>query len=587
MIAPSNVSTQSQTFSGPPVAPVPDNIPRIESGDTSSMRLRWSTMRLEYMSKYYQTHREISRYINPKRGFFEGYVPNWNGQIDHRLLISGKPRRCVRTLAAGMQSGLSTPSRPWFLLGLPDQDLEQFGPVKYWLETARNIVLRVFGRSNWYHAAHHQYEELGMFGTGNFGIFEDFRNVIAARSFTCGEYYVAVDEAGKPCAVARQFYKTVDNVVNEYGWANCTQKTQLAYKQGQRDTYVLLYELCERNTTLVDGRVGFEGKKWRQITVEADAPQDKMLARGGYNEFPYVVTRWDTVTTADTMGVGPGTFAVGDTKSTYRLKKDLLLGVQKKVDPPVIINGSVQGQANMNPGGITRSSSQVQNPGAQAAYQVDIDLKDGQAFLEMFYRELEEEFYTDLFSSMLSIGDEKKTAAEIAARHEEKLLLIGPVLERVFGEMFDPSIERTIAICWRAGLLPPPPPEIEGMKLMPRYVSLLAQAQQLVASAASDQGLAYLANVKAVYPEALDVVNADELVRDKMQSIGITAKAINPPETVAELREKRAQQQAEIEAKQDAMAATVAAKNLAETPVGDRSALEHIAGVEPAPGGTA
>lgn len=586
MIAPQNVSP-SGAFGGPPVEVWDkDDYEVLPREDLAPYRLRWSTMRLEYISKWYQAHRDVSRFINPKRGFFEGYVPNWNAQIDHKLIITGKPRRCVRTLAAGMQSGLSTPSRPWWVMGLPDRDLEKFGPVKTWLETVRDVMMRVFGRSNIYHSFHQGYEELGMFGTSAFGIYEDFQSVLRTRSFTAGEYYVSNDESGRPNGFARQLWKTVDQVVNEFGWKNCSNKTQLAYRAGQRDVFILLYELCEGNTTRIEGKIGFQGMKYRQVTWEADAPPDQMLAKGGYNEFPNIITRWDTVTTADTYGVGPGMYSIGDVKSTYRLKKDLLLGVGKKVDPPVIINGSVQGHANMNPGGITRSSSQVANPGAQPAYQVEIDIKDGAEFLQSFYRDLEEEFYTDLFAAMLSTDATQKTAAEIAARHEEKLLLLGPVLERVFSEMFDPTIDRSFMICLRAGLIPPPPPEIMGMRLTPRYVSLLAQAQQMVSNAANEKGLAFLGNMSAINPAALDVINFDEMTREEMTGLGVSEKCMNGPEVVDQIRQQRAKQAAVAQAQHDAMAATVAAKNLAATPLGDSNALGHLTGIHPT-GGTA
>lgn len=582
MIIPSQENNDARFGGGPPVEPWDKKdyevLPEI---DLAPSRLKWSSMKLEFMSKHYQRLRDVSRYINPKRGFFEGYVPNWNAQIDHKLIISGVPRRCIRTLAAGLQSGLSSPGRPWWVEGLADRDMEKYKPAKEWLEIVRDVLMKIYSRAQLYKAFHNDYEELGQFGTGNFGIFEDFDNVVWARTYTAGEYYPSVDYKGNPNGCAKQFWKTIDNAVQEYGWQNCTKKTQDAYKGGQRDVYVLIYELCEPNTTLIDGRIGFEGKKFRQLTWEADAPPGKALARGGYNEFPYMINRWDTVTTADTMGVGPGDYAIGDVKSTYRLKKDLLLGIQKKVDPPVNISGNVQGHPNMNPGGITRSSSATPNPGATPAYQVDIDIKDGAEFLQSFYRDLYEEFYTDLFQSIMSMEPGQKTAEEIAKRYEEKLLLIGPVIERITTEMHVPTHDRVFACAYRAGLIPPPPPELQGQLLVPRYVSILAQAQQLIAKQANSQGLAYMGNMKAVYPEALDIVNPDEMARDELEALGVTERAIRSPEDVVEIRKARAKKQQEIEAKQDLMAATVAAKNLASA----HSDVSAAAAATPAAGG--
>lgn len=589
MIAPANSPVDTRFGTGKSVEPWDKKDYKVlPEEDLTPYKARFDTMRLEYMSKHYQHQRDVSRFINPKRGFFEGYVANWNAQIDHKLIISGKPRRCVRTLAAGMQSGLTSSASIWFIMGLPDQDLEKYGPVKMWLEYVRDLLLRIFVKSNVYHSTHHAYEELGQFGTSCFGMYEHYQDVLRTRSYTAGEYYVGVDSWGKPNSKARQFYMTVANIVQKYGWDNCSQKCQTAFKANQRDAFLMLRELVEENDTLIEGKIGFEGKKWRQVTWEADGQSKRPLDKGGYNEMPDIITRWDTVTSADTMGVGPGMYAIGDVKSVYRLKKDLLLGINKKVDPPVIINGAVQGRANMNPGGITRSSSTVANPGCTPAYEVDIDIKDGADFLQSFFRDLDEEFYTDLFAAMLSLPDSsKRTAAEIAAKHEEKLLLLGPVLERVYGEMFGPMIDRGGSIAMRAGLIPPPPPEIQGMQLIPRYVSILAQAQQMVKSAANERGMAFMGNVAAIYPDALDVINPDELVRDEWASLGASVKAVRAPEEVAQIRKAKQEKAAQIEQQQNMMAATVAAKNLATSPLGDSSALGHVTGIHPTQEGAA
>src|SRR6267154_3538898 len=142
--------------------------------DMGQFRMRYMTMKLEYMSKWWQRHRDVARYINPRRGFFDGYIPNYNLQIDHKLVIDGTPQRCIRTGAAGMQSGLSTPDQLWFVLGLPDKDMEKWSPVKEWLEAVRDILMRIFADSNVYETLHQSYEEEFLFGTSSFQIDEDF-----------------------------------------------------------------------------------------------------------------------------------------------------------------------------------------------------------------------------------------------------------------------------------------------------------------------------------------------------------------------------------------------------------------------------
>ena len=102
-----------------------NNYPEEKSFDRRPVEQRWSLLRLEYMSKWYQRHRDISRYINPKRGFFEGMVPNYNQQYDYRLIIDDNPAYYASIYASGMQAGLTNQAERWFRLGfgMPDMAL--------------------------------------------------------------------------------------------------------------------------------------------------------------------------------------------------------------------------------------------------------------------------------------------------------------------------------------------------------------------------------------------------------------------------------------------------------------------------------
>lgn len=85
---------------------------------------RFNDLRTEYVSSWQPIHKELSRFQNPKRGFFEGDIPNQGKKIDHKTLIDSHARRCIRTLASGMTSGLTSPSRPWFNIGVRQTGVE-------------------------------------------------------------------------------------------------------------------------------------------------------------------------------------------------------------------------------------------------------------------------------------------------------------------------------------------------------------------------------------------------------------------------------------------------------------------------------
>ena len=75
------------------------------------------------------------------------------------------------------------------------------------------------------------------------------------------------------------------------------------------------------------------------------------------------------------------------------------------------------------------------------------------------------------------------------------------MLERTNDELRDPLIDRVYAIMERAGLIPDPPPELQGVDLRVEYISLMSQAQKLVGVVAQDRFIASVA-VCAVFPAA-------------------------------------------------------------------------------------
>ncbi|MBK6911397.1 MAG: hypothetical protein IPH10_10795 [bacterium] len=125
------------------------------------------------------------------------------------------------------------------------------------------------------------------------------------------------------------------------------------------------------------------------------------------------------------------------------------------------------------PGGHTFVSGTSQMGGAKPAYQVAPPLGELSADIRDVQLRIREFFHNDLFQ-MISQLETVRTATEIDARREEKLVQLGPVLERFENEALDPAIKRIFAIMDRMGLLPEAPQSLQGADLEIQYVSILA-----------------------------------------------------------------------------------------------------------------
>lgn len=553
---------------------------------------RWPfTQKFKQMENEYATwqpaHKELSLILNPTRGSFNTETPNIGKKIDHKIVLDGHPRRCVRTLASGMVSGLTSPSRPWFRLGLGDTALGEYPLVKMWLDLVQTILLDIYAHSNIYGVLHTVYEEIATFGTACFFLEEDMQEVVRGRVYTAGEYFLSCGPNGKVNGFARRFWMTADQLVTKFGKANCSPSVQQFYDTNQTEKWVRVNHLIEVNDQRVPGRADFKNMPFRSLYWEDGSPQNTYLRLGGYEEFPVLAPRWETTTTMDSYGRGPGWDGLGDSKMLQKEQRVKLLALDKVADPPVQVDGSVQGEANLLPGGVTRFSATLPNAGVKAAYQVSPDINGMRQEILDVKKAISETFYSDLFLMLNQADLGRMTAYEVAERQSEKLVVLGPVLERLENEMLSPLIKRTYAIALRMGLIPPPPKEIRGMQIKIEYVSIMAQAQRMVGATSVQQTVGFAASLAQIKPDVADNLDADEILRDYGNRLAIPQKYLVDPAKVAQIRKDRAAQKAKEEqiaasvamakAGKDTAAATA---DLGATTLGTNSALDAtLAGI--------
>jgi hypothetical protein len=178
---------------------------------------------------------------------------------------------------------------------------------------------------------------------------------------------------------------------------------------------------------------------------------------------------------------------------------------------------------------------------------------------------------------MISQLDTVRSATEVDARREEKLVLLGSVLERFENEALDPAINRIFAIMARRGMLPEPPSEIDDAEMEIQYVSILSTAQRAVSAAPLERWIGLIGNVAAVSPQVLGVPDWEEMIRNYGSMIGVEAKNMRRREDVAAERQAQEEKAAAEEAATAGLAGAEGAKLLSETDVGGGSnALQQL-----------
>jgi hypothetical protein len=552
----------------------------------TDMLRRWTALQTE-RSSWIAHWRELSDYLLPRSTRF--YKSDRNkGTKKHNAIFDSTASRSLRILSAGMMSGMTSPARPWFRLALPDEDLMDYAPVKSWLAETQGRMLNVFARSNTYLMLHACYEELGAFGTSASVIMDDYDALIHHYQSPVGEFALATDYRGNVNTIYREFEKTVAELVAEFGYDQCSRTTQALYNSGNLDAWVPIIHGIEPRSDRDARKADGKNKPWRSVYFEPGREDagDKVLRESGYDRFPGLAPRWHKMP-GDVYGNSPGMEALGDIKQLQheQLRKANAIDYQTK--PPLQVPAGMKGRdLDYLPGGVTY----VDAPGAQNAvstlFNVQLDLQHLLFDIQDVRERIRGAFYADLFLMLASTVPGRMTATEVAERHEEKLLMLGPVLERLHNELLKPLIDETFTRMVQADLVPPPPEALQGVELDVEFVSMLAQAQRAIGVNGVDRFVGALGAVAQMRPEVIDKIDVDKWADSYSDMLGVDPDIIVASENVAIIRQQRAQAQAQAQQMQAAQMQADAAAKLGTVKTDEKNAATDLINLFSGYGGT-
>lgn len=532
------------------------------------------------------THwRELADYFLPRR-YKWLITPNQMSRgapINQHILDSSG---CIyaQRLSAGLVSGKSSPTSPWFRLKIGRIDSTKTSPVSLWLAECERLLYLIFSESNFYNSIAVLYHDLVIFGTGVMLIYEDFNSVITCVNPCLGEYYIDIDGKYRPVVFYREFTWTISATIEEFGYENCPESIQRIWDDpsgANLTREVIIAHSIEPNN---DGRArefGFsEDYTYREAYWvwggstspqggAADAPS--FLRRRGYYERMAIIGRWDLVSN-DPYGRSPAMDALPDQKQVQLETRRKAQAIDKMVNPPMVADVQLKNQpANLTPGGITyvQGFAQGGKPGFASVYESKFPVQEISADLELVKTRMSQVFFNDI----LRVASQYETRSNVTAvewdlRKSESLVMLGPVLERIDDEILKPTLERVFAMANRAGILPPAPPEIQGQMMNLEFVSMLKQAQSATASAGIERLFQLAGGLVGVDPSVMDNIDVDEAIDIYSSLLNNSPKIIRSPEDLAQIRQQR-QQQAQAQ-QQAAIAQQLSqgAKNLSQTDVG-------------------
>jgi len=506
------------------------------------------------------THgRELADYILPRR-YKWLITPNQmnRGSPINQHILDSTGTLAARNLAAGMMSGISSPTRPWFKLKIGRIDSTQTSPISLWLAECERLMYLVFQESNFYTAMAIFYFDLVVFGTAVLLIYEDFENVCKCFNPCFGEYYVDIDGSYRPVIFYHEFTMTIGALVDEFGQENVSAMVLEQYnlKDGAGLTReIIVAHAIEPNTDGdkygIPNSFAFRETYWEwggTTNPQSGSTTLGFLRKRGYHERCAIIGRWDLVSN-DPYGRSPSMDALPDIKQLQQETRRKAQGIDKVVNPPMLADIQLKNQpASLLPGGTTYISGMLStgNAGMTTAYgNWRPDIKSIGEDTALVQARIKQTFYNDLFQVASQFETRSNiTAVEWDMRKSESLVMLGPVLERLQNEVLAPAIDRVWAMMVRANIMPPPPPEIAGQELTVEYVSMLATAQNAAQAGSIERIFQISGQLASIDPAVVDNIDFDMGLDIYSTLLNTNPRMIRSPQALAQIRAQRQQAQA-------------------------------------------
>ncbi|MCB4709654.1 phage tail protein [Klebsiella quasipneumoniae] len=529
--------------------------------------------------------RELSDFINPRGSRFLVTDVNRDDRRNTKI-VDPTATLAARTLSSGMMSGITSPARPWFKLATPDPDMMDYGPVKLWLEVVQRRMNEVFNKSNIYQSLPLLYASLGNYSTGAMAVLEDDSDVIRTMMFPIGSYYMANSARGSVDTCFRKFSMTVRQLVMEFGLNNVSDSVKGMWDSGNYESWIEVIHAVYPNIDRDTAKLNSKNKPVKSVYYEVGGDSDKVLRESGFDEFPIMAPRWE-VNGEDVYGSScPGMIALGQVKALQLEQKRKSQLIDKATNPPMVGPSSLRNQrVSLLPGDITYIDQVTGQDGFKPAYLVNPNTADLLADIQDTRQIINSAYFVDLFMMLQNINTRSMPVEAVIEMKEEKLLMLGPVLERLNDECLNPLIDRTFSIMARKNLLPQPPDVLQGMPLRIEYISVMAQAQKSIGLSSLSSTVGFIGQLAQAKPEALDKLNVDQAIDAFAEMSGVSPTVIVPQEQVEQVREQRAQQQQQQQMVAMGMAAAQGAKTLSEAQTADPSVLTALSNAAGAPAG--
>ncbi|MBE7713715.1 MAG: hypothetical protein E7Z87_08220 [Cyanobacteria bacterium SIG26] len=502
--------------------------------------------------------RELSEFFAPRMSRF--LVNDVNKPIKRsKKVINSITLTAVKNFASGMQSGATSAANRWFKIQMKNKKLNDVHDVRVWCSQVEDLYRRIYSSSNFYQNMLGVYKQLGTFGFAVLLMESDYKTVVNFKLLPIGSYRYAKDHRGDVDTVCRHFKEYAKNIVDKYGYENCSESVKTAYDNGSDSQFELVY-FVELNKQYNPNSPLSKYKKY--ISATYIAGEDKFLKLSGFDKFPFAVFESEVNGEDVYPSNCPGIDALPDARQLMMETKEFSKALKKIVTPSYKGPASLQKYKGLMdaPGQIVPEDENGR--GLSPMYEVKPQVLEISNHIEKLEDVIKQHFHNDMFAVILNTAERGRTATEVNEIKEEKMVLLSPILDQVHKGLRSVQ-DFVFAETIETEILPLPPKVIQQEEMETEFVSALALAQKVKGIASIERFTTFTTNIAmAIDPTLLKKINGDKIVDDYAEIANVNPEYVVPTEEVNKYREQLAQQQAQQEQLQQLQQGSEMIKNM-------------------------
>ncbi len=468
----------------------------------------------------------------------------------------------ARTDGRSMASGLSSLTIPagqeFFDLKSSDRENRDDAEVEEYLsELTEDVHEAMFG-TNFIEEYNSALESEVFFG--NAAVFPNWsvKTGLAYRSYPIGSYQVRENSDGKIDTFILTVKRTARQLKQQFGDSIGTHVTKALEEMDRGDKTNQIFEIiqivqprADRNPDMIDNKnMPFE-------SLHIGVLDKNILSEGGFKVFPFAVPRWFR-SPGEVHGRGIGTEILPQVKKLNQMERDKTQAGNRWVDPPLEILETFDGNVNLSPRAqnfvVETGTIKAVDLGAKGSYPIAREELEGQREI------IHEAFFKPAFEPLTPLKGDRRTTEEIRGRLGEALKKLSNPLGRLFSELLNPLIQRTVMLLISNGVVRQPPPQLRNVKI--QYIGPLALVLRDQHVIALDNWLTFTERMENLQPGTVDNIDFDEASRDTARFLGVKESHIRP---IVKRDEIRAERQRREEAQAALEATQVAAQGYGQT----------------------